>query len=509
VNALTLACSCGAPCALGATSCGGCQTDLGSPPDVRSGVGPADTGRSYPVGRVLGSYRLLQQIGSGGMGRVFVAEHVRLGRRVALKVLRSEFSGNLEAVKRFFAEARSVNCISHENIIEVSDFVESARGPSFYIMELLRGIGLHDLQRREGVLPLARALPIALQVCSALGAAHQAGIIHRDLKPDNIFLIERAGRRDFVKLLDFGVAKLMNATVDDASAYRSSAGMVVGTPNYMAPEQAMGHAANHLVDVYAMGVILFEMVAGRRPFVGTTAREVMVQHLTVPPASPSKLNPAHAIPAALEELILACLRKEPGERPGTIQQVEQRLRAILEALPVDAPPSVPARPRARRRKPLGLVAGAALLIAVAAGVFGARDLGLLSSAKLLAAEARSTVGGVAERVAPSSFQTRPQAPSQTRPRTLIQADFTVIPAAPAPAVPPVAAAAAVPPVTAVAAVPPVPARAAEEPARPLKISSEKSVRRATSLPPVDAEPPPTSEHRHVKLDRGAVLNPFE
>jgi Protein kinase domain len=292
---------------------------------------PSDTGRAFALGTVLGSYRLLQQIGSGGMGRVFIAEHVRLGRKVALKVLRSEYSGNLEAVKRFFAEARAVNRINHENIIEVSDFVENSDGPSFYIMELLRGVELRALQDREGILPLPRALGIVLQVCRGVAAAHDAGVIHRDLKPDNIFLIERDGRPDFVKLLDFGVAKLSNAALDDAPTYQTSAGIVVGTPDYMAPEQALGSTVDQRCDVYALGVILFELVAGRRPFVGRTAREVMVQHMVAPPPRPSQLNPAYEVPYALEELILACLRKDPQYRPATIRDVERTLNEILHA----------------------------------------------------------------------------------------------------------------------------------------------------------------------------------
>ena len=300
MDTLALDRPCPAPRALNAPTGDPGDSDLRTPSEAGQGdTAGTVTGRALAVGRILGSYRLLQQIGMGGMGRVFVAEHVRLGRKVALKVLRSEFSGNQEAVKRFFAEARSVNCISHENIIEVSDFVENPQGPSFYIMELLRGENLCALQSREGI------LPIVLQVCSGLSAAHDAGIIHRDLKPDNIFLVDRAGRRDFVKLLDFGVAKLMNATVDDASTFRSSVGMVVGTPDYMAPEQALGHAVDHRADVYALGVILFEMVAGRRPFVAKTAREVMVQHLTASVPRPSRLNPAGEVPEALEKLILA------------------------------------------------------------------------------------------------------------------------------------------------------------------------------------------------------------
>ena len=496
-----LACPCGAACTDGAFTCDRCAADLTG--TLVAGRGNlSDTGKTYAVGSVLGSYRLLQQIGGGGMGRVFVAEHIRLGRKVALKVLRSEFSENPEAVKRFFAEARAVNCISHENIIEVSDFVESPRGPNFYIMELLRGVDLGELQSGAGVLPLPRALRIAIQVCSALGAAHAAGIVHRDLKPDNIFLAERAGRQDFVKLLDFGVAKLMTGTVDDASTFRSSVGMVVGTPDYMAPEQAMGYSANHLVDVYAMGVILFEMVAGRRPFVAKTAREVMVQHLTMPPPSPRQLNPAQAIPAPLEELILACLSKEPEGRPASIQEVERRLRAILEALPAGHPAPVPPRatkPGPRRSK-AALALAAMMLLAAAGVVFAARNGGPVPPGSAMAAIAT-----------PPSRSPAAHPPFTVVDETRAPGPGRVLAATPPSAMAPVTT----PPTPSMLSPAAAPVasdddRRASRQARPGL--QKPAARPASSRPgtPTDStEPPPLSERRRVKLDRGAVLNPFE
>jgi serine/threonine-protein kinase len=423
----------------------------------------------------MGSYRLLKQIGQGGMGRVFVAEHVRLGRKVALKVLRSEFSKNPEAVQRFFTEARTVNCISHENIIEVSDFVENLEGSSFYIMELLSGMNLGALEEREGILGLARALPIAIQVCRALGAAHQVGIIHRDLKPDNIFLIERAGQGDFVKLLDFGVAKLMYDTLDEASSFHSTAGMIVGTPDYMSPEQALGQAVNHLADVYSMGVILFEMVVGRRPFVGRTARDVMVQHLNALPTPPSLLNPAAGIPASLEELILACLRKDPKERPGTIQEVEHRLRAIFEALPATRAWARLHSSWRRRRTVAWVLAGSAFVVAVASllAVAGSPARGRLGAHRLRAG-----------------------------PATAVSSSFTFEAMAPASPVSPVTRPA------------PAPAPVTMPVARPIRYATNRPVETARGpAQPLASEtaraPTPTPRRRPVKLDRDGVLNPFE
>jgi serine/threonine-protein kinase len=450
----------------------------------------SDTGRAYPVGAVLGSYRLLQQIGAGGMGRVFVAEHVRLGRRVALKVLRSEFSGNLEAVKRFFAEARSVNCISHENIIEVSDFVESHNGPSFYIMELLHGQDLRGVQEQEGILPTERILRIGAQICSGLGAAHAAGIVHRDLKPDNIFLIERNGQRDFVKLLDFGVAKL-NANFEEAATFRSMVGMVVGTPDYMAPEQALGHAVDHRADIYATGVILYEMVAGRRPFVATSAREVMVQHLTTTPCRPSRLNPAGKIPEELEELILSCLAKEPGHRPQEIQEVEQRLRDILAELPALGG----RRHSLRRPKPLKLAGAAALmaLLATTAWIGSGSPL-FASTPSIAAARERLRMRITGNRGAPKTLQV---IASARTPFTIEHAgDPSIARLPPTPRAPvpgPVA-----PPAARAPAPAPVPAAAVE------KISRKPP---ASAAP--GTQPPPFNERRHPKLDRDLVLDPFE
>ncbi len=314
---------------------------------------------------VVGAYRLLSLLGEGGMGRVYLAEHIKLGRRVALKMLRSEFANNPNAVRRFFDEARAVNQIRHDHIIEVTDFVVGeGGGESYFIMELLVGTDLAQLQL-TGPLSLPRVLHIARQVCSALAAAHDAGIVHRDLKPENIFIVNHTSDSEFVKILDFGVAKLTDPL--HAVQGQTQAGAILGTPEYMSPEQAGGTAVDHRTDIYAFGVILYELVAGRRPFTGQSFGEYVIAHLSVAPTPPSQLSSTtRAIPLALEALIMQCLAKPPPARPQTMRDVADRLAAIAAA--VDSPePLVIARPKRRwSARPWALGALAVFLLAAVA-----------------------------------------------------------------------------------------------------------------------------------------------
>src|SRR5688572_12741437 len=284
-------------------------------------------------GSVLGSYRLIDVIGEGGMGVVYVAEHMRLGRKVAIKTLRSEYSNNALAVRRFFSEARAVNRICHQNIVEITDFVEQPGADNYYIMELLQGTTLARVIDHAGIMPIPveRSVAIMVQVAAALEAVHTAGIIHRDLKPDNVFLIERGGTRDFVKVLDFGVAKLIE-TPEQVSVHQTAAGQILGTPEYMSPEQASAQSVTTQTDVYSFGVLLYELVTGRRPVTGKSFGEIVVKHLTATPIPARKVKGLpHDIPVELVDLILACLAKEPGDRPQGMHAVAERLEAIAEA----------------------------------------------------------------------------------------------------------------------------------------------------------------------------------
>jgi serine/threonine-protein kinase len=261
------------------------------------------------------------------MGAVYLAEHPMIGKKVALKVLHEEYASNQEVVTRFFNEARAVNDIGHPNIVDIIDYgvVQSqGYGPNFvyFIMEFLQGESLASLLAREAPLEPARALHIAMQVADALHASHQKGIIHRDLKPDNIYLIPRGRERDFVKLLDFGIAKL---TGDHGGSKRTRTGIVMGTPAYMSPEQCEGRGnIDHRTDIYAMGILLYEMITGRVPFAGEGYGEVLVQHLTRAPARPSTIR--GVIPPAVEAIVMKALEKRREDRYPDMDNFMNALR---------------------------------------------------------------------------------------------------------------------------------------------------------------------------------------
>jgi serine/threonine-protein kinase len=281
------------------------------------------------IGRTIGNYIVRHKLGEGGMGAVYLAEHPSIGKRVAIKVLHGEFAAQPEIVGRFFNEAKAVNDIQHPNIVDIIDFGTMPplrpNEPSFvyFIMELIGGMGLGELVARDAPLPADRALGIAVQIADALAASHRAGIVHRDLKPDNVMLMQRARERDFVKLLDFGIAKL---TGNGASSHRTRTGMVIGTPQYMSPEQCEGRGNIDLrTDVYALGVVLYQMLTGRVPFVGEGFGEILVQQMGMPPLAPTALNPK--LSAHLELVVLKALEKRPDNR---YQRMDDMVAALQD-----------------------------------------------------------------------------------------------------------------------------------------------------------------------------------
>ena len=276
-----------------------------------AGDGTTDKG----LGRVLGSYRLISHLGEGGMGSVYIAAHTRLNRHVAIKVLRPELGNRKDHIVRFFDEARLVNKLKHPNIVESIDLVEDVVDGAYCVMELLHG---PDLKHRltQGPLPIESVLHVGAEIADALSAVHALGVVHRDLKPENLILIKRAGRDDFVKLIDFGVAQISD---------EGATGIPFGTAAYMAPEQAAGERVDGRADVYALGVLLYEMATGRHPFPSSTDNEYLLRHADEEPEPPSTMR---AMPRSLENAILRCLAKQPGDRFPSAAAVAVALRAI-------------------------------------------------------------------------------------------------------------------------------------------------------------------------------------
>ncbi|MFZ9889908.1 MAG: serine/threonine-protein kinase, partial [Myxococcota bacterium] len=309
----------------------------------------AEEGPVARVGDMVGNYRLLDVIGRGGMGRVYRAEHVLLGRQVALKMLRRRFSDNRQAVARFIAEARAISQIEHDHIVKVTDFIESLDGHVCFVMELLSGQTAAELLREQGPPSLDDALRIGAQVCEAVAAVHDAGFIHRDVKPENILLTRHPTRGTVAKLLDFGIAKLVDTAVGEPQAPDLSSGF--GTPAYMSPEQLVGGVVDHRADVYGLGMVLYELTTGKRPFdLDESVGDAVLQQLTLPPVPPSRRATApQGFPVDLEQLLLQCLEKGAHQRPRSAREVGARLTAIADqratleravrSLPTGAPDS--------------------------------------------------------------------------------------------------------------------------------------------------------------------------
>jgi serine/threonine protein kinase len=298
--------------------------DRPAPPPVPRAPTASDDDRR--IGSVLGSYKIVELLGRGGMGYVFRAEHVKLGRAVALKLLRGDYAARRDAVARFFQEARTVNRVRHRNIVDVTDFVELDDGTTFIIMEFLNGGSLGHWALAGVDLP--RALAVLVQICDGLGAAHEVGVIHRDLKPDNVFIVPTPDGAELVKLLDFGVAKLVNRDDEDVG-FQTAAGSVIGTPAYMSPEQAGGMAVDARSDIYSLGAIMYELFTGQPMFRGRSFGEYVRKHLTEMPVPPRATPGGAQIDPRLEALIMKCLEKDPIQRFRNIVELREALLAML------------------------------------------------------------------------------------------------------------------------------------------------------------------------------------
>jgi serine/threonine-protein kinase len=276
------------------------------------------------AGTMVGEYRVTHKLGEGGMGVVYAGIHPEIGKRVAIKILGPQAAAHPDLIRRFKEEARAVNKIRHPNIIDIFAFNQLADGRHYFVMEYLDGESLTDRLAR-GPMDFGEMRRLLAQICSALHAAHEAGVVHRDLKPDNIWVATPPLSESRIKLLDFGIAKLN----DISTAHSTQSGVPMGTPLYMAPEQAMGRAIDRRVDIYALGVLLYQVFAGTLPFHGATPHEVVLKHVTEPALPPSRHREIR--PQGMEEIILACLEKDPQARPESAASLAARIEAVFAA----------------------------------------------------------------------------------------------------------------------------------------------------------------------------------
>jgi serine/threonine-protein kinase len=350
-------------------------------------IPPARSAVACYTGTTLdGRYKIETILGEGGMGIVYLARHKVIDKRVAVKVLRADFAHQKEITDRFLQEAKAASSIGNPHIVDISDFGELPDGSTYFVMEWLDGVPLSKLTQDRRPVPMPRLLDIARQIADGLGAAHSAGIVHRDLKPDNVFLIRHGSAPDFVKILDFGIAKVMN----DASKKVTRAGALFGTPHYMSPEQAAGTPVDARTDVYALGVMLYELASGKLPFDADNLMGILTQHM-FKAAEPIRRFEA-TVPPGLEAIVMKALSKHPDQRYATMQALSQDLDKLARGENPDAlaemmvraasqfppalaersmPEPIPASPR-RTRTRWGVYAGvSAILVAccLVVGVF--------------------------------------------------------------------------------------------------------------------------------------------
>jgi serine/threonine-protein kinase len=342
------------------------------------------------VGQVIADrYHVVKKLGEGGMGQVYLAEHVKMGRRSAIKVMNPSLTHDPDAVARFNREAANASRITHPNVCAVYDFGETPDGLIYLAMEFVEGAPLTDLLGRDGALPLGRAVRIFRQVADALQAAHDLGIVHRDLKPDNIMLTKGRDGADVVKVVDFGIAKAVGG--DEAGQKVTKTGLVVGTPEFMSPEQLSGDKVDGRSDLYSLALVFFRMLTGKLPFEATSVQETMIKRLTDEPVKLAASRPDLAFPTGLQEVLDAALTRAPADRYQSVAKFAADVAAVvgttLEGAPLPAtradadgktelmeapPPRAPARKRsgsatkvmtpARKRSLLPILLGAIVLL---------------------------------------------------------------------------------------------------------------------------------------------------
>jgi serine/threonine-protein kinase len=418
-------------------------------------------GALFAPGLVLErKYRIVAHLADGGMGAIYEAEHLTIGRRVAVKVLHPELSRKDDIVARFQQEARAASAIGHQNIVDILDLGRAENGAHFLVMELLRGANLAErLVQLGGRVPVPRAALIIRQVLDALAATHRHGIIHRDLKPENVFLVQRGQDPDFVKVLDFGISKV----ITDDLPKLSTTGQVLGTPYFMAPEQTRGAATDHRVDIYACGAILYQLVTGRLPFTAPNFNALMFEIAGGRYYPPRALAPD--IPAAFETVVQYAMALDPNYRFQTAEHMAQSVAPFAQPVasvsvagattpvPERRTPSLTATVAAPER---GMITGAVpafvpqsrlrLQIAIGVGALVGLLAGLLVIRRMDLAAAREARVLIEAPVASTSrVLTPPPAPAPVPPAPAVVPADAAAPVAVVPLAAPDAAAAAPPP----------------------------------------------------------------
>jgi len=452
-----------------------------------------------PPGSVVGEiYEIDAKLGAGGMGEVYAARHMKLGKRVAIKVIKAQLSEDIGAIERFAQEARTLAHIQHPAIVAVEHVGELADGRAYFVMEYLRGESLFERLQR-GPVPLAEALRVLDQMARGLEAAHARGVVHRDLKPENIYLVHLPEEAPTVKLLDFGLAKLATegaARTTPTGATQS--GMAIGTPSYMAPEQMRGSSVDHRADIYALGCVAYELLLGQAPFPrARTVPELYAAHLHESPPLPRTIW--QGIPAQLDLMLFAMLAKDPNRRP-TLAQVRSILSVVAANRPKkrEVAATLLVGPRTRRSKPF-IIAGA--LIGILGGILLAR---MISSR----GETGSTLPVETGSAVPAAKAAKTTAPIDAPPPT---------PKVLTPSLPPARPAPSKAPSVSKAAAPSHPNGSSTIPSSHIPDDTRKEP--PSTIPPTPPTPTPTpptpprsskptSLEQPTTIDKNQTINPF-